>query len=93
MYVCVSMEGEWKNVQVHWVRIDVKSFRERPDEGGKKSVMDAQLHTDINTDDVNPHLKCTIYIFCLGEFKCIKYTICFAWPSSQTGHHKFTDAK
>lgn len=27
---------------------------------------------------------CTIYIFCL---KCIKYTICCTWPSSQSGYY------
>lgn len=48
MYVCICMEAGWRNVQVHRVQIDVRSCKGGPDGGGKKSVMDAQLHTDIN---------------------------------------------
>ena len=56
MYVCICMEAGWRNVQVHWVQIDVRSRRGGPDGGGEKSVMDPQLHTDINIDAVNPRL-------------------------------------
>lgn len=51
------MNGGRVEVQVHWVQIDIRSCRGGPDGEKKKSVMDAQLHADINIDGANPRLE------------------------------------
>lgn len=65
MYVYVRRQGGGIS-RCTGSKSDVRSSGGEPDGGRVRSVMDAQLHTDINIDTVNPHLEMYhIHFFCV----------------------------
>lgn len=66
----------------------------RPDGGGKKTVMDAQLHTDINTDAVNPCLEMYhIHFFVLGHLNVLNILSVLLGNLHRLGIMNFTDSE